>query len=183
MLSAVLIAGFALNTQTLSAAALVQACDTTEPSPSQVRWVMKRSGKWMRMASETSHLDKDKMWDGRVTDVVKVFRNRGKYTQVVFSRSSPSGDWFETAEHIYWPTGRLGCVRMRHYRIDYGGAVIDRWFSKTGKLEKREDDALNAEGDASTDAAVKERAKEFELGKSPVYMTTKSLPFARLAGL
>lgn len=155
----------------------------TENEGLKAQWVMKKSGAWVKMKTSESHLDKEGAWDSKVDEVVSVVAAKGKFILVSVTAGSPSGDVFDVTNSFYWPDGKLACVEARYQRIDYGGKRFVRWFSKTGSVVKKLTEISGSDGQPSKSAEAIQRAKEFDLSKTPAVLTFKKQPFAKLIKL
>jgi hypothetical protein len=179
MLSSAFILASAVIGGAPQADALVKLAELDKAPNSQIKWAMRKSGKWTLMKNNSQHL-KEGFWDDTVSEVVSVVHRKGKYTRVTVTMGSSSGDWSQMNQFTFWPTGQLGHAKFWHQRIDYAGHSLTRWFTKTGAQEKRTDEYMNGDGAVTKDAAAVTRAKEFNLGGETWPKTLKSLPYAKL---
>lgn len=83
-----------VNAQIKPAEDLYDLAQKTKFKPSSIRWFMKKNGKWARAKNEESHL-KEGMWDDSVEVMASVAQAKGKFTTVVLTSASSSGDWSE----------------------------------------------------------------------------------------
>jgi len=109
--------------------------------------------KWVKMRSDSDHLDKQDMWRDDVSEVAYAYENKGHVVLVALTRGDESGDWFDNATCAYRPNGSLAKSSETYsaFSPEEGSVQFDSAYSSTGALIAQKTTVTTLKGKKITD--------------------------------